>query len=169
MSDLYSWGILFFIQLWYYITKEAIREIDRIGSTGTPFLLYLITKRAKEQSSLIRLSKKRVLFKIGNVTNIHRPANVAQLNNQSITKHPISIEEYATRFEIVQKGDEKWPVSAYQSHCTHPNSDPTLRLARDTLCDIRLNTRYCLRLALYAFRQSDLCISLKRARYLQTP
>lgn len=84
--------------------KEAIQEIDRVGSTGTPFLFVLDYE--KNQGAVIAnpLEQEEVLFKIGNVTNIHRPANVAQLNNQSITKHPISIEEYATRFEIVQKG-----------------------------------------------------------------
>lgn len=83
---------------------EVIEQMNRAGAEGTPFLFVLDYEKTEGFFIPNPLEHHEVLFRLGGQTNIKRSDGVRRSGAISFKKKPLPIEEYAKRFEIVQRG-----------------------------------------------------------------
>ncbi|WP_298632257.1 aminodeoxychorismate synthase component I [uncultured Porphyromonas sp.] len=106
--------------------SAVIAEMNRVGRDGVPYLFVLDYEKSEGAIITHPEQQSEVLFKVGEVTNFE--AQPMAQASRSLTKSPESLEQYARRFEVIQKGmKEGQSVLASLTVCTPISTPLTLQ------------------------------------------
>lgn len=106
--------------------KEILREMDKAGKDGVPFLFVLDYEKCEGAIVTNPKEQYEVLFKVGAVSNFKaQPIDDA---NERITKRPESLEQYGQHFKVIQQGmKDGRSVLANLTVCTPISTTLTLK------------------------------------------